>query len=57
MEHGLYSHLFILGLKNLSQTVKASGFEVNCFIAYVDVGSYFHPKRKIMLLNACLKFD
>lgn len=33
MENGLYSHLFILSLKNISQTVKATGFEVNCFIA------------------------
>lgn len=33
MEHGLYSHLFTLGLKNISQTVKPTGFEVNCFIA------------------------
>jgi len=33
MEHGLYSHLFILSLKYISQTVKATGAEVNCFIA------------------------
>lgn len=33
VEHGLYSHLFILGVKNISQAVKAMGFQVNCFIA------------------------
>lgn len=58
VEHGLYSHLFILGLKNISQAVKATGFQINCFTAEVNLGSYLHPKRKnvlIMFSNAYQK--
>lgn len=53
VEHGLYSHLFILGLKNISQAVKATGFQVNCFIAWENLDSYLQRKNiLIMFLNA-----